>query len=151
MESILRGSFVSLASKGYPNHCHTPNRDREKRNTHTSAWPDFPEAIDSCAVDRISPHAVVFTYRIHGTEASRIATPLQTFCGIATAFLPKLFEHEPSISQTLFQHYHLVVQDRLHFKLAPAALLVHRHNCCSRYGQEEPLPGHLFRNLHPHS
>jgi hypothetical protein len=24
MESILRGSFVSLASKGYPNRCHTP-------------------------------------------------------------------------------------------------------------------------------
>jgi hypothetical protein len=23
MESILRGSFVSLASKGYPNRCHT--------------------------------------------------------------------------------------------------------------------------------
>ena len=24
MESVLRGSFVSLASKGYPNRCHTP-------------------------------------------------------------------------------------------------------------------------------
>jgi hypothetical protein len=43
MESILRGSFVSLTSKGYPNRCHNPNRDREKRNTHTNAWPGFPE------------------------------------------------------------------------------------------------------------
>jgi hypothetical protein len=50
MESILRGSFVSLASKGYPNHCHTPIGIAENANTDTSAWPGFPEAIDSSAV-----------------------------------------------------------------------------------------------------
>jgi hypothetical protein len=52
---------------------------------------------------------LAFPYRIHGTGAVRIATPLQTLCVTATAFLPKLFEHQPSISQILFQHYYLVV------------------------------------------
>jgi hypothetical protein len=57
----------------------------------------------------IEKRALAFTYRIHGTGVSRISTPLQTLCVTATAFLPKLFEHQPSISQTLFQHYYLVV------------------------------------------
>jgi hypothetical protein len=43
-------------------------------------------------------NAFAFTYRIHGTDAARIATPLQTLCVTPTAFLPKLFEHQPSIS-----------------------------------------------------
>jgi hypothetical protein len=54
-------------------------------------------------------NGLAFTYRIHGTDAARITTPLQTLCVTAMAFSSKLFEHQPSISQTLFQHYYLVV------------------------------------------
>jgi hypothetical protein len=49
-------SSISYSARHNTESLPYPNRDREKRNTRTSAWPDFPEAIDSCAVDRIRPH-----------------------------------------------------------------------------------------------
>jgi len=77
MKSILRALYLLplRLSESLP----YPNSDREKHNTHTSAWPGFPEAIDSCAVDRISAHKRV------GESPVKLIDRSQTVVGAQTA------------------------------------------------------------------